>query len=194
MMEPSPQIILASASPRRAELLQQIGLRFRVEVADIDEHIAQELPQEAVVRLAREKAQLIWGRFRQEGLPVVGADTIVVQQKSILQKPTTKAEGLEMLARLSGGTHQVMSAVAVVGESGVQSVLSCSEITFREITAAECEAYWESGEPQDKAGGYAIQGKAAQFVSHLQGSYSGVVGLPLFETTQLLQQFGVKVL
>lgn len=193
-MEQSPQIILASASPRRAELLQQIGIRFRVEVADIDETIGDESPEVAVVRLAQEKAQCIWSQFRQERLPVVGADTIVVQQGHILQKPIDKEDGLGMLARLSGATHQVMSAVAVVGESGCESVLGCSEITFCEISAAECERYWSSGEAIDKAGGYAIQGLAARFVSHLQGSYSGVVGLPLFETAQLLQKAGVKVL
>jgi septum formation protein len=193
-MEQSPQLLLASASPRRAALLQQLGLRFRVEVADIDETIAEESPQQAVERIARDKAQHVWSRCRQQGLPVLAADTVVVHRGAILQKPASREAGLEMLARLSGESHQVMSGVALVSAAGCETVVSCSEVTFRDISAAEREAYWNSGEPLDKAGGYAIQGVAALFVAHLQGSYSGVVGLPLFETAQLLQQAGVKVL
>lgn len=193
-MDQSPQIILASASPRRAELLTQIGLRFRVEVADIDERIEEELPQAAVQRLAEEKAEVIWQKHAEQEMPVLAADTIVVQGASILQKPASQAEGLAMLAQLSGATHQVMSAVSVISTAGRFSALSCSEITFREISKAEREAYWRHGESIDKAGSYAIQGLAAIFIAHLEGSYSGVMGLPLFETTQLLQQAGVQVL
>ena len=193
-MENSPQIILASASPRRAELLSQIGVRYRVEVADIEEVVGDENPQQAVVRLATEKAQHIQGQQEKTALPILGADTIVVHRGAVLQKPTCRADGLEMLSRLSGETHQVMSAVTVVSERGVQQRLNCSEITFRTITEMEREAYWAHGESSDKAGGYAVQGMAAIFIANLKGSYSGVMGLPLFETAQLLRETGVKLL
>lgn len=193
-MENSPQIILASASPRRAELLSQIGVRYRVEVADIEEVVGDETPQQAVVRLATEKAQHIQGQQEKTILPILGADTIVVHREEVLQKPTCRADGLEMLSRLSGETHQVMSAVTVVSEQGVQQILNCSEITFRTITEMEREAYWAHGESSDKAGGYAVQGMAAIFIANLKGSYSGVMGLPLFETAQLLRETGVKLL
>lgn len=193
-MENSPQIILASASPRRAELLSQIGVRYRVEVADIEEVVGDETPQQAVVRLATEKAQHIQGQQEKTILPILGADTIVVHREEVLQKPTCRADGLEMLSRLSGETHQVMSAVTVVSERGVQQRLNCSEITFRTITEMEREAYWAHGESSDKAGGYAVQGMAAIFIANLKGSYSGVMGLPLFETAQLLRETGVKLL
>ncbi|MBT3309217.1 MAG: septum formation inhibitor Maf [Gammaproteobacteria bacterium] len=193
-MENSPQIILASASPRRAELLSQIGVRYRVEVADIEEVVGDETPQQAVVRLATEKAQHIQGQQEKTILPILGADTIVVHREEVLQKPTCRADGLEMLSRLSGETHQVMSAVTVVSEQGVQQILNCSEITFRTITEIEREAYWDHGESSDKAGGYAVQGMAAIFIANLKGSYSGVMGLPLFETAQLLRETGVKLL
>ncbi len=193
-MEQSPQIILASASPRRAELLTQIGVRYRVEVADIDEAIRAEKPRDAVKRLAKEKAEVIWNRRQSQGVPVLGSDTIVVCGDTILQKPTSRSEGMAMLEQLSGATHQVMSAVTVIGNGGSHTALSCSEITFREITEVEREVYWSREEPADKAGGYAIQGVAAIFIAHLEGSYSGVMGLPLFETAQLLQQAGVQVL
>jgi|SaaInlV_200m_DNA_4_1039719.scaffolds.fasta_scaffold12976_2 septum formation protein len=193
-MENSPQIILASASPRRAELLSQIGVRYRVEVADIEEVVGDENPQQAVVRLATEKAQHIRGQQEKTALPILGADTIVVHRGAVLQKPTCRADGLEMLSRLSGETHQVMSAVTVVSERGVQQRLNCSEITFRTITEMEREAYWAHGESSDKAGGYAVQGMAAVFIANLKGSYSGVMGLPLFETAQLLRETGVELL
>lgn len=193
-MENSPRILLASASPRRAALLDQIGVRYRVEVADIDEEIGIESPEQAVKRLAAEKAQKIWSLQSQTRLPTLGADTIVVHRGAILQKPRSKDEGLEMLERLSGETHQVMSAVTVVSATGSVEALSCSEITFREISEAERIRYWACGESSDKAGGYAVQGVAALFISHLQGSYSGVMGLPLFETAQLLKQSGVDLL
>ena len=193
-MENSPQIILASASPRRAELLSQIGVRYRVEVADIEEVVGDETPQQAVVRLATEKAQHIQGQQEKTILPILGADTIVVHREEVLQKPTCRADGLEMLSRLSGETHQVMSAVTVVSEQGVQQILNCSEITFRTITEMEREAYWAHGESSDKAGGYAVQGMAAIFIANLKGSYSGVMGLPLFETAQLLRETGVELL
>ena len=194
-MESHPDIILASASPRRAELLAQIGVRYHQQSADIDEQIGvEETPEQAVVRLAIEKAVAVRGHSPLGKVPVLGADTIVVDDAEILQKPSSKEEGVAMLGQLSGSTHQVMSAVAVVTGDRAESALNISQVTFRQTTDAEREAYWESGEPADKAGGYGIQGLGAIFISNLEGSYSGVMGLPLFETTKLLQQAGVTVL
>ncbi len=194
-MESHPDIILASASPRRAELLTQIGVRYHQQSADIDEQIGvEETPEQAVVRLAIEKAVAVRGHSPLGKVPVLGADTIVVDDAEILQKPSSKEEGVAMLGQLSGSTHQVMSAVAVVTGDRAESALNISQVTFRQTTDAEREAYWESGEPADKAGGYGIQGLGAIFISNLEGSYSGVMGLPLFETTKLLQQAGVTVL
>ncbi|HIJ21502.1 MAG: septum formation inhibitor Maf [Gammaproteobacteria bacterium] len=194
-MDLQPHIILASASPRRSELLTQIGVRYRIAVADIDETIADESPQQAVLRLAEEKASTIWKEQEQlNRYPVLGADTIVVHQQNILQKPASETEGMAMLELLSGGMHEVMSAIALISDTGLQTALSVSQVTFREITTSEQRAYWASGEPQDKAGGYAIQGQGAIFVQQLQGSYSGVMGLPLYETSQLLQHAGVQLL
>ncbi|MBT3197503.1 MAG: septum formation inhibitor Maf [Gammaproteobacteria bacterium] len=197
-MEPLPQIILASASPRRAELLSQIGIRYRIEVADINETVADsELPQVAVSRLATEKAERVWRQYgvsEEPPLPVLGADTIVVNHGKVLQKPTSREAAIEMLSQLSGKVHEVMSAVSVVCDRGIHRCLSSSQVTFREISEVECLNYWATGEPADKAGGYAIQGVGAIFVKQLEGSYSGVMGLPLFETIQLLNKVGVKVL
>ena len=194
-MESHPDIILASASPRRAELLTQIGVRYHQQSADIDEQIGvEETPEQAVVRLAIEKAVAVRGHSPLGKVLVLGADTIVVDDAEILQKPSSKEEGVAMLGQLSGSTHQVMSAVAVVTGDRAESALNISQVTFRQTTDAEREAYWESGEPADKAGGYGIQGLGAIFISNLEGSYSGVMGLPLFETTKLLQQAGVTVL
>ncbi len=193
-MEETPQIILASASPRRAELLKQIGVRFRVEVADIDETITTESAEAAVIRLSREKARRVWQRHPQGRLPVLAADTVVVHQDKILQKPISETEGVAMLERLSGGRHTVLSAVTLVSAGDTLSAVSSSEITFRNLSVQECRRYWSSGEPADKAGGYAIQGRAAIFIEQLHGSYSGVMGLPLFETAQLLQQAKVELL
>ena len=204
-MESDPHIILASASPRRGELLAQIGVRYLKIPADLDEQIgAEESPSDAVIRLSREKAERIWATSDNwsmdiEGaknghIPVLGADTIVVHEGKILQKPGSREEGVEMLEQLSGERHQVMSALSVATRSGVESALSISNVTFRQISKEERGAYWESGEPTDKAGGYAVQGLGAVFITHLEGSYSGVMGLPLFETAQLLSDAGVNLL
>lgn len=198
-MEFIPQIILASASPRRAELLSQIGLQYRVEVANIDESVIEgERPSLAVSRLATEKAEAIWSYCcdsKREQLPVLGADTIVVDlEGSVLQKPSSRAAAIEMLGQLSGQVHEVMSAVSIVSNRGIHHALSTSRVTFREIGEAERSRYWETGEPADKAGGYAVQGVGAIFVKQLEGSYSGVMGLPLFETAQLLKEVGIEVL
>ena len=192
-------VILASASPRRTQLLQQIGVAHRVVPAHIDERrAAGEPPEQCVRRLARHKAlevqvalAALAGVTAAVELPVLGADTAVVIDDELLGKPRDRADGLAMLARLSGRWHQVLTAVALASVNGVQCCLSRSEVRLRGLSAHECAAYWDSGEPLDKAGGYAIQGLGAAFVQELRGSYSGVVGLPLFETAQLLAEAGV---
>jgi septum formation protein len=194
-MSPLPTIYLASQSPRRRELLDQIGVRYEVVTAAVDERIQpRELPQNYVCRVALEKARAGWLALPPERRrPVLGADTTVVIGKRMLGKPTDRAQSLAMLRQLSGRTHRVLTAVALVG--GPEAVRICrSDVTFRTLTIAECEAYWDSGEPLDKAGGYAIQGRAAQFIRRIEGSYSGVMGLPLFETAQLLRNTGITLL
>ena len=189
----APLVCLASRSPRRRELLTQIGVPHVVSAADIDESVHPgEAPADYVVRIACAKARLV--RARDAGLPVLAADTTVVVEGLILAKPRDRADGLAMLGRLSGRTHQVLTAVALASATGVAFRLSASEVRLRRVTEAECAAYWASGEPRDKAGGYAIQGKGALFIEHLSGSYSGVMGLPLFETGQLLAAAGVACL
>lgn len=192
-------IYLASASPRRRELLEQIGVRYRLLCVDIPEQPgAGESPEEFVLRLALEKARA--GRellksgdnYPDTGGPVLGADTVVVLDGDILGKPGDREHALAMLSHLSGRTHQVLTGVALVGSAGDESSrLSVSRVSFRNITLDEIESYWESGEPADKAGGYAIQGLAAAFIERLEGSYSGVMGLPLFETAELLGEYGL---
>jgi septum formation protein len=185
----SAQFILASASPRRAELLTQLGLVFTVKAADIDEtHLPHESVEEMVLRLALTKAATA---ARGETLPVLGADTAVTIDGMMLAKPTDRVEGLHMLSLLSGRTHQVVTAVAVVCGDRSETRMSRSYVTFRLITPREAAAYWDTGEPRDKAGGYGIQGIGGIFAERIEGSYSGIVGLPLAETEALLQAFGV---
>jgi septum formation protein len=187
----APQLILASSSPRRRELLAQLGVRCLVQPADIDETRRDgERPEAYVLRLAREKAERVW---RAGSLPVLGADTSVVQGDAVFGKPADRAAALTMLAQLSGRAHQVLSAVALVSEAGTETRISASTVRFRPLSPAECAAYWDSGEPRDKAGAYAVQGYGAVFIEHLDGSYSGVMGLPLFETAALLQSAGVAM-
>jgi septum formation protein len=183
-----PVLLLASASPRRRELLWQIGVPHVIAAAAIDEQRhGGETPADCVRRLALAKARRFW----QGELPVLGADTAVVVDGEMLGKPGTRDAALAMLARLSGRAHEVLTAVALVGARGSELRLSRSEVRFRELDPAECERYWRSNEGRDKAGGYAIQGLAAVFISELRGSYSGVMGLPLFETAALLDAAGV---
>ena len=193
-------IYLASGSPRRRELLEQIGVTYRTVAVEVDETpLPGEEPATYVSRLALAKARAGWEVLatRQSGprpIPVLGADTAVVLDGVILGKPRDRSEGLAMLAALSGCEHQVMSAVALV--AGDRSALRVQEsrVRFRALTQAECEAYWDTGEPADKAGAYGIQGRAAVFITCLEGSYSGVMGLPLFETAALLREFGISLL
>ncbi len=186
-------LCLASRSPRRRELLAQIGIYPKTMAADIDESPGPgEAPAEYVIRLALEKARAVQAMpGDHEALPVLAADTAVVAAQRILGKPADREEALAMMRQLSGRSHKVLTAVALVDAGKAHSRLSVSQVTFRRVTEAEAEAYWDSGEPRDKAGGYAIQGLGAIFISHLEGSYSGVMGLPLFETAELLALAGI---
>lgn len=212
-MQPFPAVVLASASPRRAELLQQLGIRFRQYAVDIDETVLDETPEDAVQRLAVAKACTALQRLSQKqpvvtdgpsaqpanqvagqvagqiNGPVIGSDTLVVIEGDILGKPVDQADHQHMLMRLSHNWHQVLTAVALVDQDWQQVVVSTTQVRLRALTFAEIMAYWQTGEPADKAGGYAIQGLAAEFVVEIQGSYSGVMGLPLYETAQLLRRY-----
>ncbi|MGE5626003.1 MAG: Maf family protein [Bacillota bacterium] len=186
--------ILASASPRRRQLLEQLGLRFEVRAAEVDETPrAGEAAEDYVLRVACLKAETAAGKL-ESPLPVLAADTEVVLDGKILGKPKGREDGLTMLARLSGRSHQVLSAVALWKDGVLETARCESRVSFRALARGEAEAYWESGEPRDKAGAYGIQGRGAVFVERLEGSYSNVVGLPLFETAALLRSAGVRVL
>jgi septum formation protein len=182
-------IILASQSPRRAELLSQVGIEFRTQAAQVDESVhADERAADYVERVAIAKAQAVQRAF--PDLPVLGSDTTVVLDQTILGKPADRDDAIRMLLALSGRTHEVLTGVAVVAAE-THYRLSLSRVIFREVSEREAAAYWASGEPVDKAGGYAIQGLAAAFIERIEGSYSGIMGLPLFETMQLLDAIGV---
>jgi septum formation protein len=188
--EAAAVLCLASVSPRRSELLRQVGVPHLAAAPNIDERILPgEPPEDYVRRMARSKATAI--RADALALPVLAADTIVVLDEEILGKPGSEAEGVAMLARLSGRTHRVLTAVALAAADALALRLSVSEVRMRAIGAAEARAYWHTGEPHDKAGGYAVQGRGAVFIEHLAGSYSGVMGLPLFETAELLRAAGI---
>jgi len=186
----APLLCLASLSPRRRELLLQIGVPHVVAAPDIDEAV---LPGEGaadyVVRMACSKARA--AHTAERSLPVLAADTIVVIDERICGKPANEQQGIAMLGRLSGRSHAVLTAVALVAAGELTHRVSASEVRFRHLSRAECVAYWRTGEPRDKAGGYAVQGRGAVFIEHLSGSFSGVMGLPLFETAQLLAAAGV---
>jgi septum formation protein len=187
-------IVLASASERRSQLLHQIGVRHRVVGADIDETpFPGERPLDYVQRIAAGKAQAVVARQggRPES-PVLAADTTVVLGDRLFGKPADEAECLEMLGALAGQTHAVLTAVALWHDSRLHGVLDTSYVTLRAIDPHERRQYWASGEPAGKAGGYAIQGLGAVFVARLEGSFSGVMGLPLFETAALLDAAGVR--
>ena len=187
-------VVLASASPRRRQLLEQIGVACQVLPVDIDESRAPgEMPQDYVQRLALEKAQRGLVLAANPGL-VLGSDTVVLVDGHILGKPVDRDHGLAMLSRLSGRQHQVLTAVAMVDGHRQRCLTSTSYVYFAAMSRLEMQAYWDTGEPADKAEGYAIQGMAAQFITRLDGSYSGVMGLPLYETAQLLKEFGIVTL
>lgn len=200
----APALYLASQSPRRVELLQQLGLQFEKLCLDVDEaRNSGEHPEDFVGRLGFDKAMAGYRALIDQSLPlsltaplaVLGADTIVVCDDTILGKPAGEADAEQMLRLLSGRTHSVYTSVSVIsgdtsGEYSTQSITSKTQVTFRTIEPEEVQWYWQSGEPIDKAGAYGIQGLGAIFVSRIEGSYSGVVGLPLFETSQLLSKLG----
>ncbi|RMG52182.1 MAG: septum formation inhibitor Maf [Gammaproteobacteria bacterium] len=191
MQSSEPLIVLASASPRRRELLAQIGVPHEVLPVDIDERrLAGESPRALVERLALEKALAGWERSGAQ-LPVLGSDTLVVVDDEVLGKPRDLVDARRMLGLLSGRAHQVLTAVALV--KGPRSGLRLSESTvhFAPLSAEWIERYWATGEPADKAGGYAVQGLAATRIRRIEGSFSGIMGLPLFETTELLAEFGI---
>jgi septum formation protein len=184
------QIYLASRSPRRQELLRQVGVRFEVVDAGVAEQPQPgQSPADYAGAMALAKAR---AARPPRPLPVLGADTDVVVDGEILGKPAGRDEALAMLARLSNRTHEVYSGVAVVHGARAETALSVTRVSFGAITPAQAAAYWDSGEPADKAGAYAIQGLGARFVREIHGSYSGVVGLPLYETLELLGRFGVR--
>ncbi|MCG2634150.1 MAG: Maf-like protein [Gammaproteobacteria bacterium] len=187
------QLYLASTSPRRAELLRQIEVDFESVAVDIAEvPLPDEDPERFVRRMATAKAQ----QGRQQSsidprIPVLGADTVVIIDQKILGKPADKAAALAMLRSLSGRQHRVLTAVAVASSRLQLCRLSETRVRFRPLDEAEITTYWDSGEPADKAGAYAIQGLAAAFISEIEGSYSGVMGLPLYETAELLTEFNL---
>ena len=189
-----PQIYLASRSPRRQELLRQGGGRFELLSADVPERRAPgQSPADYAMAMALAKARAGRSAARApQPLPVLGADTDVVIDDEILGKPSGRDEALAMLSRLSNRTHEVFSSVAAVLDGRSETALSVTRVTFGAITPAQARAYWDTGEPADKAGAYAIQGFGAQFVKEIHGSYSGVVGLPLYETLEVLKRFGVE--
>jgi len=197
-------IYLASRSPRRRELLSQIGVRFHLllfrsrpgEGPDVEEmSMPSEKPDLYVERMARAKAEAGWRRMLQRNLPqssVLAADTTVALDGRIYGKPANRQEAAQMLEQLSGHTHEVLTAVALKHEDWLQSALSRSEVRFKKLSAREIEQYVASGEADDKAGAYAIQGRAARFIVELRGSYSGVMGLPLYETSELLEKLSQR--
>ena len=189
MTTTTPKVYLASASPRRRELLAQLGIAFERLVADIDETpLADEAPGDYVERLARAKAQAALGRA-QAPWPVLGADTIVVADGQLLGKPRDIEDARRMLRMLSGRTHQVLTGIALVADDYCRTRVVTTDVSFKSLSEAEIEAYWQTGEPADKAGSYGIQGIGGKFVSRIEGSYFAVVGLPLLETEQLISDY-----
>lgn len=193
------QLVLASASPRRKELLDQIGVSYYVCPVDIDEiPYLLESPTDYVCRVTAEKAKVCFSEIG-DALPILAADTTVVINGKILGKPREQEHANSMLTLLSGNIHQVLTAISLIcldknGEKQHFQLLSTTDVCFRKIGSKEIAAYWETGEPEGKAGGYAIQGLASIFVKSINGSFSGVMGLPLFETAKLLSKQGIKVI
>lgn len=190
------QFVLASRSPRRREILAGLGLRFEVASISVPEQqAADETPEDYVLRVATDKAIAGW---QQQGeamsLPVLGSDTAVVVDGEALGKPIDFDDSVRMLSLLSGREHEVLTAVVCVQGQRVESAVVATRVSFDHIAPEAMRRYWQTGEPQDKAGSYAIQGLAAVFVRKISGSYSAVVGLPIFETSQLLSRFGVETL
>ena len=189
-MSSSLQLYLASTSPRRREILQSLGVNFEIAKVETDESPLQgESAEELVLRLAIAKADGAAGADL-----VLGSDTVVVLDDRILGKPTDADDAIEMLLALSGRSHRVLTGVALKTPQGTRTVLSTTDVRFREIGRDEAIRYWQSGEPSDKAGSYGIQGLGGMFVESISGSYSGVMGLPVFETVELLRSAGIEIL
>ena len=187
----SPVLQLASTSPRRQEILRSLGLTLTVMAVEVDEsRLEGETPQQMVLRLAANKAA---AAVSEDSQLVIGADTLVVLGDRVLGKPRGMDDAVEMLMKLSGRSHTVLTGVALWSSTGIISALSQTEVRFREIGRDEARAYWHSGEPCDKAGSYAIQGRGGTFVAAISGSYSGVVGLPVYELAELLGNAGIEV-
>lgn len=187
------QIILASNSPRRRELLKQLEIKYLVNPVDIDETpLPDELPLDYVQRVAAAKSAACLQQTTSK-LPILAADTAVVLDNHIMGKPENQQHAAQMLSKLSGKTHQVYSAISLRGKQHWQAV-NITEVTFRKISPAEIDAYWKTLEPHDKAGGYAIQGLGGIFIESINGSFSAVMGLPLFETAELLAKEGIKII
>tara|TARA_R110002072_G_scaffold2252_4_gene18638 strand:- start:6441 stop:7016 length:576 start_codon:yes stop_codon:yes gene_type:complete len=189
------RLILGSTSPRRASLLSQLDVPFEVIAPDVDEtQLAGEAPEVYVTRMSNAKHERVVQKLDAEGL-VIAADTVVVLGDEILGKPANEAQGAEMLSRLSGNQHRVLTSVTI-GPNGRRNEQFVIEtiVRFRTLTTIECNAYWRTGEPQDKAGGYGIQGVGAIFIESIQGSYTNVVGLPLTETAASLRGYGISIL
>lgn len=183
-----PSILLASGSPRRKELLEQLGYQFAVIRTDVEEMRQRgESPFEYVSRLSQDKA-LAGVALSPESI-VIGSDTIVVCEQNVLEKPSDYLDAKQMLTQLSGRAHQVMTAVTVANKQKRETVVVTTDVWFKPLSEQEIEQYWQSGEPCDKAGSYAIQGLGGRFVTRIEGSYYAVVGLPLYETDQLLHKF-----
>lgn len=183
-------LTLASTSPRRREILATLGIEFKViPVATDESPLDGEAPREMVLRLAIAKAEAA-----AQGDLILAADTVVVLGDRVLGKPCDSDDAIEMLLALGGRSHQVMTGVALKTHTGTRAVLSTTDVQFREIGRDEAERYWQSGEPCDKAGAYGIQGLGGMFVTAIAGSYSGVMGLPVFETVELLKAAGIDVL
>ena len=194
MTDPSPKLHLASASPRRREILSALGLEFTAAGVDLDEsRLGTESAEAFVLRLAEEKALAARSTVAADAV-ILGADTAVVLEDRIFGKPANIDEGVGMLLGLAGRTHEVLTGIAVAGPAGTATGCSRTRVRFRDIDPEEARDYWHSGEPADKAGGYGIQGLGGIFVAGLEGSYSGVVGLPVFETATLLAAAGIRIL
>ncbi|WP_322803196.1 Maf family protein [Vibrio alfacsensis] len=188
-MKKGLSLVLASGSPRRKELLAQLGYDFDVVLPDIEEAKQDhEQAQDYVLRLSLEKAQAGLAMAKPDSA-VLGSDTVVVCENQVLEKPKSFEDSKRMLNNLSGRQHQVMTAVSVVSKEQQHSVVVITDVWFKTLTEEEIEQYWQSGEPCDKAGSYGIQGLGGRFVTRIEGSYHAVVGLPLFETDQLIQEF-----
>lgn len=201
MLYPLPKVYLASRSPRRRELLKQIGAQFEMLLLrehsgrnpDVDESpLPNESPEIYAERVCRAKAEMGWLRVQQRQLPrlpVLAADTTVCLDDAIFGKPTGRDDAIRMLKALSGREHRVLTAVALKLDSNIDFILNDNVVRFRDLSEAEIAQYVDTGEPYDKAGGYAIQGRAAAFIPEILGSYTGVMGLPLYETAQLLRKY-----